>query len=66
METKMKYKVGDEVWFWFVGMAIKSEVYDVIGGKEKLYRCEFYLQSATFSEDELFPTEEELLKHRNE
>ena len=58
----MKYKVGDEVWYIFVGMPIQSKVYEIIGGKEKLYRCKFYLQATVFREEELFPTKEELLK----
>ena len=62
MKIETKHNVGDEVWLLFLGKPFKSKVYQVIGGKEKLYRCEFYLQSATFREDELFPTKEELLK----
>lgn len=61
MTIETKYNIGDEVWFSFIGKPIKSKVYEIIGGEEKLYRCGFYLQSATFSEDELFPTKEELL-----
>ena len=62
MTIEMKYKVGDEVWYNFIGISIQSKVYEVIGGKEKLYRCKLYLQAATFREEELFPTKEELLK----
>ena len=57
-----KYKIGDEVWYYFINRPIKSEVYKIIGGKEKLYKCRFYLQATTFREEELFSTKEELLK----
>lgn len=62
MEIKTKYNIGDEVWIKFVGMPIKSQVYEIIGGEKKLYRCAFYLSSSVYREDELFPTKEELLK----
>lgn len=57
-----KYKVGDEVWFRSVGNIFKSNVVKVIGGKEKLYRCTFYLTTSVFREEKLFPSEEKLLK----
>lgn len=62
MKIETKYNIGDEVWVKFIGRPLKSKVYEIIGGKEKLYRCAFYLTTATFREDELFPTKEELLK----
>ena len=62
MTIETKYNIGDEVWFKFIDEPYKSEVYDYIGGKEKLYRCKLYLQSAAFREEDLYPTKEELLK----
>ena len=61
MTIETKYNIGDEVWFKFLNEPFKSKVYDYIGGKEKLYRCKFFLQTAACREDELFPTKEELL-----
>lgn len=61
MEYGYKYKVGDEVWYCFMGLYIKSRVLEIVGGKERLYRCLFYLTSSYFTEEELFPTKEALL-----
>ena len=63
MTIETKYNIGDEVWFMFVGNAIKSKVLNIsnING-QTLYHCSFYLTTATFREDKLFPTKEELLK----
>jgi uncharacterized protein YodC (DUF2158 family) len=56
----MMYKIGDEVWYRFVGKSIKSKVVEV-NEKTGLYRCTFYATTATFRENELYPTKEELL-----
>lgn len=62
MTIETKYNIGDEVWFMFINEPFQSKVYDYIGGKEKLYRCKFFLQSTYEREDRLFPTKEELIK----
>lgn len=59
MTIETKYNIGDEVWYCFVGNAIKGKVVDF---KRGLYHCTFYLTTATFREEELFPTKEELLE----
>ena len=64
MGSCYKYKVGDEVWYYFMGLSIKSRVLEIAGGKERLYRCLFYLTSSYFKEGELFPTKEALLNSR--
>jgi uncharacterized protein YodC (DUF2158 family) len=56
----MKYKTGDEVWYRFVVNTIKAKVIEV-NAKTGLYRCTFYATTATFRENELYPTKEELL-----
>lgn len=62
MTIETKYNIGDEVWFMFLNKPFQSKVYAYVGGKEKLYRCKFFLQSTCEREDRLFPTKEELLK----
>ena len=61
MKIETKSNIGQEVWLLFLGKPFKSEVYQYIGGEEKLYRCAFFLQSSVYREDELFATEQELL-----
>lgn len=56
-----KYKAGDTVWHMFVGMPIETKVKEYVGGKEKLYKCFFYLTTAHFREYQLYPTKEDLL-----
>lgn len=62
MTIEPKYNIGDEVWFKFINEPFKSVIREYIGGKEKLYRCKFFLTTCVVREDELFPTKEELLK----
>lgn len=64
MKKETKYKVGDKVWFRFVSHNIQTTIRKIkISHKEILYLCDFYLTTASFREEELFPTEEELINH---
>lgn len=62
MAIETKYNIEDKVWFKFINEPFLSKVREYIGGKEKLYRCKFFLTTCVCREDELFPTKEELLK----
>ena len=62
MTNETKYNIGDEVWFKSLNEPFKSVIREYIGGKEKLYRCKFYLTTCVCKEDELYSTKEELLK----
>ena len=66
MINEAKYNIGDEVWFNSINTPFKSKVRQYIGGKEKLYRCKFFLTTCVCREDELFPTEEELIKSKKQ
>lgn len=57
-----KYKVGDKVWYHFISHNTLATVREIrhYPDKSYLYFCDFYLSGATFREDELFETEEEL------
>lgn len=59
MAIETKYNIGQEVWYRVVGNAVKGKVIAIERG---LYRCTFYMTTAHFREEELFPTKEELLK----
>lgn len=59
MTIETKYNIGDEVWYNVVGNAVKDKVVAIERG---LYRCTFYMTTAHFRDEELFPTKEELLK----
>lgn len=64
MKIETKYNIGDEVWYRFVGDNIRTTVrkieFDYKG--VPTYFCYFFLSTAPFREDQLFSTEEELLK----
>lgn len=64
MTTKTKYKIGNEVWHRFVGNNIKTTVRDIKIDYKGVptYYCDFYLSVIAFREEELFPTEEDLIK----
>ena len=64
MTNKIKYNIGQKVWHRFVGNNIKTTVRDIkIDYKcVPTYYCDFYLSVIAFREEELFPTEEELIK----
>lgn len=59
MTIETKYNIGDEVWYNIVGNAVKGKVVAIERG---LYRCTFYMTTAYFRDEEIFPTKEELLK----
>lgn len=64
MTTKTKYSIGDEVWHRFVGNNIKTAVRDIKVDYKGVptYYCDFFLSAVAFREEELFSTEEELIK----
>lgn len=59
-----KYKIGDEVWHRFVGNNIKTTVRNIKIDYKGIptYYCAFFLSVIAFREEELFPSEEELIK----
>lgn len=61
MAMKTKFKIGDEVWFMFQGIAQSGYIISIT-----IYRdCVIYNMRAnclSFKEALLFPTKEELLK----
>lgn len=64
MANETKYKIGQKVWHRFVGNNIETTVRKIeIDYKgTPLYYCDFHLSVIPFSEDRLFPSEEELIK----
>lgn len=64
MANETKYKIGQKVWHRFVGLNIETTVrkikFDYKG--VPIYYCDFYLSAAPFREEQLFPSEEELIK----
>lgn len=64
-KKETKYKVGDKVWFRFISHNHRTTIRKIkIDYKGvPLYFCDFYLTTASFREEELFPTEEELINH---
>lgn len=64
-ERETKYKVGDEVWYRFISHNMRTTIRRIkIDHKGvPLYFCDFYLTTASFKEEDLFATEEELINH---
>lgn len=57
MTIETKYNIGQEVWHRFVGNNIKIDYKGV-----PTYYCDFFLQVIPLREEELFSTENELIK----
>ena len=64
MKIETKYKIGDKVWHRFVSHNICTTVRNVKVDYKGVptYFCDFYATTAAFREEQLFPTEEELIK----
>lgn len=64
MAIKTKYNIGDKVWYRFIGNNIETTVRRIKIDYKGVptYYCDFHLQVIAFREEELFPTEEELIK----
>lgn len=62
--SETKYKIGDVVWYRFVGNNIKTTVRNIKIDYKGIptYYCGFFLSVIAFREEELFPTEEQLVK----
>jgi hypothetical protein len=63
MSIEAKYNVGNKVWHRFVSNNICTKVrrIEVDYKGVPTYFCDFFLSVIAFREDELFPSEEELL-----
>lgn len=63
MRNGTKYNIGDEVWYRFVGNNIKTTVRNIKIDYKGVptYYCDYFLYGVAFREEELFPTEEELI-----
>ena len=64
MTIETKYNIGDKVWY-----AIGKQMFDgkilaihILKNNIIMYIVRFSVTHCTFSEDDLFPTKEELLK----
>ena len=64
-ERETKYKVGDKVWYRFISHNMRTTIRRIkIDHKGvPLYFCDFYCTTASFKEEDLFATEEELINH---
>lgn len=64
MTSETKYKIGDEVWYRFVRDNIKTTVRRIKIDYKGIptYYCDFFLSVVAFREDQLFPSEAELIK----
>lgn len=64
MTKETKYNIGDVLWHRFVNNNIRTKVRKIEVDYKGIptYFCDFFLSVIAFREDELFPTEEELLK----
>lgn len=63
MTIETKYNIGQKVYHRFVGNNIKTTVRNIKIDYKGVptYYCDFYSTRAAFREEELFPTEEELI-----
>ena len=59
-----KYNIGDKVWHRFVGNNIETTVRKIKIDYKGIptYYCDFFLSVVAFREDQLFPSEAELIK----
>lgn len=64
MKTETKYKIGQKVWHRFVSSNIKTTIRNIKFDYKGVptYFCGFYLTTAAFREEELFESEEELIR----
>lgn len=64
MEKESKYKIGQKVWHRFVNTNIKTTIRNIKFDYKGVptYFCDFYLTTAAFREEELFESEEELIR----
>lgn len=62
--TETKYNIGDKVWYRFTGTNLRTTILKIEIDYKGVptYYCDFFLSAAPFREDQLFSTEEELLK----
>jgi hypothetical protein len=64
MTIETKYNIGDKVWYRFgvdnICTTVRKIKVDYKG--VPTYFCDFFLSTVAFREDDLFSTEEELLK----
>lgn len=63
MTIETKYNIGDEVWFMYRDIPIKDKIIRITINIIKNDVCLLYETARfVFSESDLFPTKEELLK----
>lgn len=64
LKKESKFKIGQNVWHRFVSSNIKTTIRDIKIDYKGVptYFCDFFLSKVAFREEELFESEEELLK----
>lgn len=64
MAIETKYNIGDKVWYRLTPNNVETTVRRIKIDYKGVptYYCDFFLQVIAFREEELFATEEELIK----